>query len=78
MRVTQLPKRRAKAKIRFINRFKTYKKVLQETGNNVVFEPLKQHWLMMSELEADIVLACRDALRYLFVAIIVLCLCSSR
>jgi len=26
----------------------------------------------MGELEADIVLACRDALRYLFIAIIVL------
>jgi len=42
--------------------------VLQETGKRVVFEPT--NWLM-GELEADIVLACRD-LRYLFIAIIVL------
>jgi hypothetical protein len=78
MRVTPLVNmRRSKVKSKFINRAKTYKRLLQETGNNVVFETIKRHWLMMSELEADTVLVCRDALRYFLVAVIVLCLCAS-
>ena len=76
MKVTKLLNmRRLKAK----NRFKTYEKALQETRErNDFLETIKKHWLMVSELEADIVLTCRVALRYLFFAIVVLCLCSSR
>ena len=80
MRVTKLLNMsRAKAKTRSKNRFKTYRKVLQETREkNVFFETMKRHLLMVSELETDIVLTCCDALRYLCFAIFVLCLYSSR
>ena len=80
MKVTKLLNMsQSKAKTKSKKRFKTYKEVLREMGGKNAFsEKIKKHWLMMSELEVEIVLTCRDALRYLFFAIIVLCLCSSR
>jgi len=80
MRTAQLLNmRQSKAKTRFRNQFKTYKKLLQEMGKNVVFTKIKRHnELIMSMLEVDdIILICRDALRYFLVAFILLCLCAS-
>ncbi|OKH52895.1 hypothetical protein NIES2130_31325 [Scytonema sp. HK-05] len=74
--------RRSKAKTRFENRFKNSKKAV--TGNklhekNIVFQKIKRHnELMMSVLEADdIILVCRNTLRYLLVGMIMLCLLAS-
>lgn len=79
MKVTQLlTMRRSKGKTRFRNRFKTYKKLLHEIGNNVAFEKTKQHELITSELEIKIVLACCNAFKYFLFAIILLCLFSSK
>jgi hypothetical protein len=75
MRVTRLLNmRQLKAKTSFTNRFKAYKKLLQETGNKVSFEKTKWHILMANELETDIVLVCCDALKYFLLAVILLCL----
>ncbi len=74
--------RLSKAKIRFENRFKNSKKYV--IGNkiheiNIVFKKIKRHnELMMSVLEADdIILVCRNTLRYLLVGVIMLCLLVS-
>lgn len=68
-----------KAKTRYGNRATKSKKLLLKMKNNITIKNIKQHnTLMMSVLEADdILLVCRNALRYLLVGVILLCLYAS-
>jgi hypothetical protein len=50
---------------------------LQMKRRKTVFETVQRHWKLFSEPETDmVILICRDAIRYFFVAVIVLCLCA--
>ncbi len=56
-------------------RFDDHKTALEEAEKtNVILKTIKHHWLVMSEFEADIVLAFSAALRYLLLAIVLRCL----
>lgn len=78
MKETQLlTVEQSKAKSRFINRLTIYKKGLQEMENNVAFEKPKRHRLMAREMEIDIVLVFCNVLKYLLLAIVLLCLYAS-
>lgn len=70
---------KTQTKSRFMNQFKNSKKLLQTMENNVVFENIERYnRLMMSVLEPDdIILVCRNALRYLLLGVILLCLFAS-
>lgn len=74
-----LDMRLMKAKTRYRNRFTNSKNLSPEMINDIIFVKIKQHnRLMMSVLEADdIILVCRNALRYLLVGVILLCLHAS-
>lgn len=68
-----------KAKTRHKNRFTSSNYILLKTRNDIIYDKIKQHnRLMITVFEADdIILVCRNALRYLLVGVILLCLYAS-
>ncbi|ARV58979.1 hypothetical protein BZZ01_10315 [Nostocales cyanobacterium HT-58-2] len=70
----------SKAKTSFRSQFNKSKKILQIMGNNIILTKIKRHnKLIMSVLEFDdIVLVCRNTLRFVLIGIILLCLFASR
>jgi hypothetical protein len=80
MGITQLPTmRKTKNKRKLASQFLTFKKRLWTTQKLDVYDLVKKHWLMMSQLsEVEIVLGCRDALRYLSIALVLLYLLSNK
>lgn len=68
---------RSKANGNFKYCSKATQNSLQMKRRRTVFETVKRHWKLFSEPETDmIILICRDAIRYFFVAVIVLCSCA--
>lgn len=75
---TQLLHRgRAKVNDRFKHQLSNYRKLVRQSGSNVILETIKLHWLLLPELEVDIVLVCRDALRLFFLMFMLICLFST-
>lgn len=75
-KVKLLHKGRSKANTRFKHPSSSYRKLTQP-GSNTLLETVRLHWLLLPELEVDIFLACRDALRCFFLAFILFCLVST-
>ncbi|BAZ53806.1 hypothetical protein NIES4103_64900 [Nostoc sp. NIES-4103] len=69
--------RQVKARTMSTNLSKTYKQSLQAVTNYFFFENVKQHQILSSELEIDIVLICLNTCRYVLLWIILLCVYAS-
>jgi len=65
----------SKVKSRFVNQVKTYRK-LQKTKRKVA-ALIRLHLLLIEDLEYEIILICRDSLRYFLMVIIWFCLFST-
>lgn len=75
---TQLLHRgRVKVNDQFKRQLITYRKLVRQSRSNVIFETIKLHWLLLPELEVDIVLVFRDALRLFFLMFMLICLFST-
>ncbi len=78
MKITQLLNmERSKVKSWIKPKLEIYKRFPQKGGSNVILRTIKLYSSVINEFEVDLVLACRDILRYFLIVLIIYCLFST-